>query len=74
MAFQEKHLFYDNITIKYFGFLLVVLYPGKNVGLSLDMAHANCGGKVAAYIKKREEEGRLIIGFIKGGLTSSLQV
>ena len=31
------------------------------------------GGKFEVYIKKREEEGRLVLGFIKGGLTSILK-
>ena len=38
------------------------------------MALAHRGGNVAAYIKKREEESQLIIGFIEGSLTSVLQV
>ena len=74
MAFQNKHYFDDDITIEYFDLLLYVLYHGKKVGLFLDMAPDHCGGKVLVYIKKREEEGSLIIGFIEGGLTSVLQV
>ena len=72
--FQKKHWFDDDITIEYLTFLLDVVYPGKKVGLSIDMAPAHKGGKVAEYVKQQTEKGRLVLCFINGGLTSVLQV
>lgn len=40
----------------------------------MDMAPAHKGGIVGSYIKAKEDEGRLKIEFIDGGLTSILQV
>ena len=40
----------------------------------MDMAPAHRGGEVGDHIKKRTDEGRLVVEFIDGGLTSILQV
>ena len=74
LAFQKKHWFDDDVTIEYFDFLLDVLYPGKKVGVTMDMAPQHRAGAVAEYIKRRTEEGRLHVVFIDAGLTSILQV
>ena len=44
------------------------------VGISLDMAPAQRGGRVKEYVDKRTAEGRLVLEYINGGLTSVLQV
>ena len=44
------------------------------VGLTMDMAPAHRAGTVGEYIKRKYDEGRLVIEFIDGGLTSVLQV
>ena len=74
MAFQKKHWFDGDITIEWLDFILDVIYPGKKVGISMDMAPCHRTGEVAAYIKRREAEGRLVLRFIEGGLTSVIQV
>ena len=38
------------------------------------MAPAHHSGHVSEYIDNRTKEGRLVLGFINGGLTSALQV
>ena len=73
-AFQQKHWFDEDITMEWFDWQLDVLYPGKKVGISLDMAPAHQGGRVKAYIDRRTAEGRLVVEAIDGGLTSILQV
>eukprot|EP00957_Ditylum_brightwellii_P203364 15334311-Ditylum_brightwellii.AAC.1 len=40
----------------------------------MDMAPAHKGGVVGSYIKTEEDEGRIKIEFIDGGLTSILQM
>ena len=74
MAFQKKHWFDEDITIEWFDFILDVVYPDKKLGITMDMAPCHRTGKVAAYIKRREAEGRLVLRFIEGGLTSVIQV
>ena len=74
MAFQQKHWFDEDITIQWFDWQLDVLYPGKKVGITLDMAPAHQGGRVKAYIDRRTAEGRLVAEPIDGGLTSVLQI
>jgi len=74
MAFQKKHWFDVDITIECLDFVLDVLYPGKKVGISMDHAPAHMAAEVIEYIERRTDEGRLVMGFIDGGLTSILQV
>lgn len=74
VTFQKKHWFDEDITIQWFDWVLDVLFPGKKVGISMDMAPAHRSGRVAEHIKKREDEGHLVCLFIDGGLTSVLQV
>ena len=74
MAFQKKHWFDADVTIEWFEWLLNVLYPQEKVGVSLDMAPCQTNKEVVDYIKKKYDEGRLVVGFINGGLTSVLQV
>ena len=74
MTFQKKHCFDADITIMWLQFLLDVLYPGKKVGLSMDKAPQHNAEKVQVYIKKMYDEGRLVLEFIDGGLTSVIQV
>ena len=74
LAFQAKHWFDEDIMIEYLDWLLDVIHPGKKVGLSMDMAPQHRGGLVQQYIKRRHAEGRLVVGYIDGGLTSVLQV
>ena len=74
MAFQKKHWFDNDINIKYFDWVLDGLFPGIKVGMSMDMAPSHISGRVAAYFKQKYDEGRLVVGFINGGLTSVLQV
>ena len=38
------------------------------------MVPAHRSGRVSEYVEKRTKEGRLVLGFINGGLTSILQV
>ena len=75
MAFQKKHWFDQDITIQWLEWVLDVLYPGKKVGISLDMAPAQqLTGRVKEYVDKRTAEGRLVLEYIDGGLTSVLQI
>ena len=74
MDFQIKHWFDDDITIKYLEFIIVVVHPGKKVGLSMYMALDRYSGRVSDYIEKRNKEGHLVLGFINGGITSVLKV
>ena len=75
MSFQKKHWFDVDITIEWLGWILDVLYPGKKVGISIDMAPAQqLTGRVKEYVDKRTAEGRLVLEYIDGGLTSVLQV
>ena len=75
MAFQKKHWFDQDITIQWLEWVLDVLYPGKKVGISLDMAPAQqLTGHVKEYVDKRTAEGRLVLEYIDGGLTSVLQI
>jgi hypothetical protein len=74
MVFQKKHWFDEDITIVWFDWILNVQYPGKKVGISMDMAPCQTGAKVRQYIAEKTSEGRLIVVFIDGGLTSVLQV
>ena len=60
--------------IEYLDFLFDVLHPGKKVGLSMDMAPAHRSGDMQKYIDRKYAEGRLLVGYIDGGLTSVLQV
>ena len=55
-------------------FLLGEIYPGKKVGLSMDKAPQHNSALVQEYIKKKYDEGRLVVVFIHGGLTSVIQV
>ena len=38
------------------------------------MAPDHRSGRLSEYVEKRTKEGRLVLGFINGGLTSLLQV
>ena len=40
----------------------------------MNMAPAHRSGRVSEYVKKRTKEGRLVLGFINGGLTSVIKV
>ena len=70
MDFQRKHCFDYNITIKYLDFLLDISYPGKKVGITMDMAPAHRSGRVSEYIEKRTKEGCIVLGFINALSTS----
>ncbi|KAL7539007.1 hypothetical protein ACHAWF_006267 [Thalassiosira exigua] len=74
MTFQKKHWFDEDITIMWLEWILDVIHPGKKVGISLDMAPAQRGGRVKEYVDKRTADGRLVLKYIEGGLTSVLQV
>ena len=74
MAFQKKHWFDGDITVEWFEWVLNILYPGQKVGISIDMAPCQTKKEVKEYIEKKEVEGRLVVGYINGGLTSVLQV
>ena len=74
IAFHPRHWFDAGITIQWLEFLLNDLFPGKKVGLTMDKAPQHNSAKVQEYIKKKEEEGRLVLEFIDGGLTSVIQV
>ena len=44
------------------------------MGISIDMAPCQKGGRVKEYVDRRTAEGRLVLEYIEGGLTSVLQV
>ena len=74
MVFQSKHWFDNDINIKYFDWVLDGLFPGIKVVMSMGMTPSHISGRVAAYFKQKYGTGRLVVGFINGGLTSVLQV
>ena len=51
-----------------------MVHPGKKVRLTLDAAPCHLDKVVPDYIKKRTDEGRLVLEEIEGGLTSVMQV
>ena len=73
--FQEKHWFDADIFMRWLLWLLEK-YPGKRIALIIDKAPCQTKNnkKLAEFLKKKEEEGVLIIIYIDGGLTSVLQV
>ena len=74
MAFQWKRWIDDNITIEWLDFFLDVVHPGNKVGLSMNTAPDHRSGRNSEYAEKRTNEGRLVLGFINGGINSKLQV
>ena len=74
MVFNKKHWFYADIFIKYLDLLLNMLHPETKVGIYMVMDPDHCDGNVEEYIRKEDEKGRLVLGFIMGGLNSILKV
>ena len=74
MCFHPKHWFDSDVTTEWFDWLLNVVYPGKKVGVSMDQAPQHKSATVQEYLKKKYDEGRLVVEFIDGGLTSVIQV
>ena len=74
VTFQKKHWFDVDMTIEYITFLVDVVYPGQIVGLSWDKYPAHASPAVAAVIQQKIDEGRLVVGYIPGGITSVIQV
>ena len=74
IAFQKKHWSDKDIMMQWFDFILDEVHPEKKVGISLDMAPCQINNEVEQYIKRRYEEGRLVVAYIDGGLTSIIQV
>ena len=60
--------------MEFFDFILDVVHPGKKVGISIDMAPCQVNSDVGRYINRRYEQGRLVVAYINGGLTSIIQV